>query len=196
MEEKESQKELAKIIQDSLTEFHGAMKLRDEFAIRIGRRTTQIIRFSMTGMSILAFAMIFLLGTFYQHMDQMASDMKDMRTNFQSVATDMKDMKTNFQSVATDMKAMKLSVDSMNQHISVMPVMNTAVSGMSENVLKMTEDMAKMSQNMALMQKSMSTMSLDVANMSYQFTGLNGYVGSMGYNVNRMAAPMKMFPFP
>jgi uncharacterized protein YoxC len=189
MEETENSKELAKIVQDSLSEFHAAMELREELSVKIGKRTTQIIRFTMLGMFVLACAMFYLISTLTSNMNDIVDGMKYMSIY-------MENMNKHFASVKEHTQSMKFSVESMNQHISVMPVMNASVGTMSDGMLSMKVDMEKMSTNMALMEKSMNQMALDMANMSYQFTGLNGYVGSMGYNVNRMAAPIKFFPLP
>jgi prophage DNA circulation protein len=187
--ENEGMKEIAMIVNTSMSEFHTAMKFRDSLTIRIARRTTQIIRFSVITILLLAVAMFYLISTLTDNMNNITERMVLM-------ADYMEKMNRQFASVADNMDAMKQAVDNMSRYVSVLPAMNNAVIGMREDMSKMGLDMKKMNQSMALMEKSMGMMSTDMANMSYQFTGLNQYVGQMGYNVDRMASPMRLFPFP
>ena len=46
------------------------------------------------------------------------------------------------------------------------------------------------------LRQDVSFMNGSVAGMNQQMTNLTGSVGAMGYNVNRMAAPARMMPFP
>jgi len=178
-QEKESLTEVLKVFKDGMTEFNEAMRLREEFAVRIGRRTTQIIRFSLLGMLMLGGVMFTLIFVLLSQMFAIKDSM---------IAMDgyMKKMDINFLSVAENVKDMNLAVIEMNKSMLQMKV---DMSSMSRN-------MRDMNNSIVLMENNINSMSSNMANMSYQITNLNGYVGSMGYNVNRMTAPMKMFPFP
>jgi len=189
MEKDEKLEDVVSVFKESMTEFHHAMQLREEFSVRVGRRTTQIIRFSLVGLSILGVAIFALIFTLLFRMAQITTGMDKMGEY-------MQDMKKNFVKVNENMDTMNSTMSSMNKHVSVMVDMNTAIGDMNGSMRQMSVNMKEMNQNMASMQTSMSQMSYDMGNMSYQFTNLNGSVGSMGYNVNRMAAPMKVFPFP
>lgn len=190
MEEKDERfREVAQIFKESLGDFHKAMEYRDNLTVRIGRRTTQIIRYGMFGLLVLALAMFYLIYILTTNMEQITGRMNQM-------AVYMGNMDKQFTLVANNVQAMNRSVERMNEHIHVMHLMNVAIGNISEQIGQMSIDMHQMNTNMAAMKKSMNRMSADMTNMSYQFTGLNGHVGSMEYNVNRMAAPMKIFPFP
>ena len=60
MENNNNQKEMLEMVERSLDDFRKGMEYREQLSIRIGRRTTQIIRFGMTGMSILGLALFYL----------------------------------------------------------------------------------------------------------------------------------------
>ncbi len=184
-----SPREIAEVVESAMREFHEAMKLREALSLRIGKRTTQIIRFSLIGMVLLMALMFHLILT-------LTSNMSDITDRMISMAIYMDSMSKNFISVAENVKAMRFSVDGMHEHIKVMDTMNLAMVGMKDSMLKMSGDMKHMNENMAAMQKSMGRMSMDMGNMSYQFTSLTAYVGVMEHNVDRMASPMRMMPFP
>ena len=46
-------REVAEIVESAMHQFSEAMYHREQLSIRIGRRTTQIIRFGMFGLSVL-----------------------------------------------------------------------------------------------------------------------------------------------
>jgi len=165
----------------AMADFNSSMKMREDLSLRIGRRTTQIIRFTMIAMTILGLAMFYLIHT-------LTSDMLHITQHMDEMSGYMKDMSLNFRAVATSVEEMKLSVDRMNVFMEAIPTMNTSVAQMSTDINKMTGDMKKMNDNM-------TTMSFDMANMSMQFVRVNGKLGSMGYDVNRMSSPMRFFPF-
>jgi len=187
--------EIAKSIENTVRDFHAAMKLREEMGVRVATRTTQIIRYSMVIISILATAMFFLIYVLMDNMNNITYRMTDMSGY-------MKEMNQKFTVVADNVKDMRQSVDSMSQYISSMPEMTESVSSMRVDIADMSANMAKMSANMnsmnrhiGLMDRNMGTMSMDMMNMSQQFTSVNNKLGLMNYDVNRMSAPMRMFPF-
>ena len=53
MDNNNDTREIAEIVENALTEFRKGMEAREQLSIRIGRRTTQIIRFGMFGLSVL-----------------------------------------------------------------------------------------------------------------------------------------------
>jgi len=53
MENNNSPRQIAEIVENALKEFNEGMAHRESLSIRIGRRTTQIIRFGMTSMMML-----------------------------------------------------------------------------------------------------------------------------------------------
>jgi len=49
MDNNNNQKEILALVERSLDDFRQGMEFREQLSIRIGRRTTQIIRFGMAG---------------------------------------------------------------------------------------------------------------------------------------------------
>ena len=137
MEKKEQLKEvkeLVDIFRDSMIDFRQAMESREALSIKIGSRTTQIIRYSLTGMLVLTLGMFSLIFTLLFRMEQMTQSMKQMGKY-------MENMDQNFSSVAKNM-------DTMNQHVRVMLNMSVAMGEMTESMREMSIGINKMNKNM------------------------------------------------
>lgn len=130
----------AELVEKTMADFLKAMQLRDDLTVRIGRRTSQIIRVGAMTVSLLSFAIMYLTASLNQ-------DMRRMVDRMDEIAITMKSMDTSMNSV---------------------PAMSVSVGNMSRDVTEMTR----------------------------QMHFLNGNVGVMGHDVNRMSAPMRMFPMP
>lgn len=82
-----------------MADFVEAMRLRHELSIRIGRRTTQILRFSAAALIVLGLGIMALNLTLINHMmditsrmDEISGHMASMRGNFDQVAGSVTDM--------------------------------------------------------------------------------------------------------
>lgn len=187
--------EIAEIVENTMREFNSAMKRREELSIRIARRTTQILRFGIVGMTLLTVVVVFLIhtltkdtNTMTQRLDEMAISMRHINKNLDLVNENIRDVKHSVEQV-------KFSLDQVEEHIKVMPVMNNFVGQISDNMIAMNRNINHMNENIASLNDNIDIISLDMAKMSHQFGGLNSQLGVMGYNVDRMASPMKFFPF-
>ncbi len=188
MEEKNNTREIAEIVENTMYEFNSAMKRREESIVRIGMQTTQIIRFSMVGLTLWAGAMFALIII-------LLSDMGNITHRLDEVAGYMKNISENITIVAENVHDVKRSLDHLNTHVKVMPVMNASVAKMSDDIIKINKSINKMNTNIILLNDHLDIMSLDIGRMTHQFGGLNSQLGVMGHNVDRMASPMKLFPF-
>ena len=70
--------EIARSVENTLRDFHDAMKLREDLSVRIGTRTTQIIRFTMFAMALLMTAMFCLIYVLMDNMSNITYRMVDM----------------------------------------------------------------------------------------------------------------------
>ncbi len=61
MDNNDNQKEIIGMVERALDDFRQGMEYREQLSIRIGRRTTQIIRFGMSALSILGLALFYLI---------------------------------------------------------------------------------------------------------------------------------------
>ena len=132
--------ELAASVEKTMADFLESMQLRDALTVRIGRRTSQIIRVGAITVSLLSFAIMYLTASLSKDMVRMVDRMDEISITMQSMNTSMSSVPT--------------------------------------------------------MAKSVGTMSRDVNVMTQQMHYLNSNVGSLGNDVNRMSAPMRMFPMP
>ncbi|WP_353573035.1 hypothetical protein [Candidatus Albibeggiatoa sp. nov. BB20] len=181
--------EIIGLVRDSMHDFYESMRLREELSLRIGKRTTQIIRFSMFSMLSLGVAMFYLIYT-------LTSNMNAITTRMIQMSSDMQDMNTQFSLVVKNMEQMKYSIHDMKGYIQTMPRMAASVNNMGDNFPTLISHLSEITDYTQSMQKNMGAMTMDMANMSQQFTELNHSVGVMGYNVNYLARPMKIMPFP
>jgi len=69
-----------------------SMRLEHEFGIRIGRRTTQVIRFSVTALVILGVALVGLIITLIYHMSNITQRMNEMSGHMGNVVTTVQRM--------------------------------------------------------------------------------------------------------
>ena len=97
-----------------MNDFKAAMDKREDFALRIAKRTTRIIRFSMLGLVVLGIIMFFLIWTLTSnmtdHMAKMSEDIKAMRSDFHSVATNVSLISDDFTAVRGDMSVLSSTV--------------------------------------------------------------------------------------
>ncbi|MCK5814177.1 MAG: hypothetical protein KAH03_07950 [Cocleimonas sp.] len=168
-----------------MADFNAAMQYRDDLSIRIGRRTTQIIRFTLAALVMMASVIFFLIwilmdnmGTMTRHISEMAGDMRSMRQNFQQVSGDMHAMRTDFALVSTDLKSMTQTMRGMQSNITTI---STLLARMDNSTYKMNENITGINGNVQFLSKHVGNMSLGINRISH--------------DVNKMAAPMRMFPY-
>jgi len=76
--ENNNPKDIAELVATSLEDFRKGMDAREQLSIRIGRRTTRIIRFGMAGPSILGIIMNRAVGSMGANMHEFSKSMKSM----------------------------------------------------------------------------------------------------------------------
>lgn len=175
------------IIKRIVHEFDGAMAERTALVVRIGRRTTQIIRIATLGILILALAMFYLIYT-------LSSDMKKITGHMIEMEKYMLAMQQDFDSVALHMNTMQLSVAGMNKHVSVLPIMQESVNGMNESMVYIYDNMEKMSNDMVMMRKNLKVLTENLTVINTRFKYLYGNVNMLGQDVNRISSPFEMLP--
>ena len=118
-----------------MADFAEAMRLRDQLSVRIGSRTTQIIRFSAAALVVMGTAMIVLILTLINHMseitlrmDEMTAHMSSMRGNFEQVAANVNSMDYKigmidgkFGTLTHQMGYMSRDVNTMSSPMRMMP---------------------------------------------------------------------------
>lgn len=186
---------VAEIFEQSLRDFRRAMELRDALTIRIARRTTQIIRFSMI-------SIILLMGSVFYLLYLLNSNVTGVNQDMNHVSHHMENISNNLVLVTDNIVSLKHSVDNVNYFLSVMPSVDESIHNIETQMAKMNVKLASIddrmynlsnhldnvNQSVISIDNNMLGLSADIASLNYQFSGL-------GYNVNRIAAPMKFFPF-
>jgi methyl-accepting chemotaxis protein len=182
------QKELLEIVERSLDDFRKGMEYREQLSIRIGRRTTQIIRFGMTGMAILGLALFYLIFI-------LTKDFSDIRKHMTEMSGYMYSMEHDLSTVAGSITQVHETMLVLNDNIMVMPAMNSSVGNMDTNLGTLSSDLHSMVEQIHYMNGNVSSLAANMQLLNNQFTDMNRSVGHMSGNVNQMAKPMKIFPF-
>jgi methyl-accepting chemotaxis protein len=181
-------RELAEIVENAMREFNEAMHHREQLSVRIGRRTTQIIRFGMFGLSVLGLIMFYLLYI-------LTADFAKITSNMESISGRMTNMNGNFDAVSRDMGRLRQTLVLMNDNITVMPLMNNTIGGIDDNLGALSNDLHAMLEQINHMNGNVAAMTGRMQLLNRQLGDMNLNVGSMSGNMHQMAKPMKMFPF-
>ncbi len=192
----DTQREIVAIVENTMCEFNSAMKRREGLIVRISNQTTQIIRFSMIGLFLLTFAVFALIlillsdmGSITQRLDEVASSMHTINRNIMVVGD-------NIQEMTRSVILVKQSIDHLDEHVKILPLINGNVEKINNNMSHINQNIYSINSNIMRLNKNINIMSIDITRMTHQVGGLKHHLGVMGHNVDRMAAPIKMFPFP
>lgn len=188
MENNNNQKELIGMVERALDDFRQGMEYREKLSIRIGRRTTQIIRFGMTALSILGLALFYLIFI-------LTKDFSNIRTHMTEMSGYMYSMDNNFTTVAGTITQVEKTLLRLNQHITVMPALNDSVGSMDGNIGLLRGDLHSLVGQIEYMNGNVAGMTNGIQVLNNQIGDMNRTVGNMASNMHQMAKPMKMFPF-
>ena len=188
MENNNNQKQMLEMVERSLDDFRKGMEYREQLSIRIGRRTTQIIRFGMTGMAILGLALFYLIFI-------LTKDFSDIRKHMTEMSGYMNSMEQDFSTVAGSLNRIHGTMLVLNDNIMVIPAMNSSVGNMDTSLGVLSNDLHSMVEQIQYMNGNVSSLAGNLQLLNNQFTDMNRSVGHMSGNVNQMAKPMKAFPF-
>lgn len=194
--ENTSTADLAKVLEsivssnhETMLAFNEAMGRREELSIRIGKRTTQILRFGIMSILLISGLMFFLIQSLSKHIDTMAG-------NITQISTTMDNMDRSFTVVTQQLQSVNTTMGGLNDYIATM-------SQDIHSVPQMTVTMSKLQQSIDVMSQSINTMNGDMHALNYSTSGINQQfstlikqMGVMSYDVNQMSRPMKYFPFP
>lgn len=183
-----NQKEIIAMVERSLDDFRQGMDSREKLSIRIGRRTTQIIRFGMIGMSILGLALFYLIFI-------LTKDFSNITTHMTEMSGYMHNMEKNFTTVAGTITQVHETLLVLNDSITVMPALNSSVGNMDNNLGVLSSDLHAMVEQIQYMNVNVTSMAGNMQILNNQFTDMNRTVGAMSGNVHDMAKPMRVFPF-
>lgn len=194
MPEKQSQDPseiLALTVQEfhaAMAEFNGAMQKREEFALRIARRTTQIIRFSLFALLVVATALFFLIHTLTENLSEITNHTRAMSRDFTEVARDIANMYQTMGRMDLSMQQITLNTNVMQQSIQYLP-------GMAQSVLVLSEDLGSIRKDMSGLQHNVGAIRNDIARIDQGLFHLNNQMGGLSHDVDSMASPFQFFPF-
>jgi len=188
MDNNNNQKEIAGMVERALDDFRQGMEYREQLSIRIGRRTTQIIRFGMIALSILGLALFYLIFI-------LTKDFSNITTHMTAMSGNMSNMERSFTTVAGTITQVERTLVRLNEHITVMPALNDSVGSMDSNLGLLRTDLHSMVEQIEYMNGNVLNMTNSMQVLNNQFNDMNRTVGNMAANMHQMAKPMKILPF-
>jgi uncharacterized protein YoxC len=188
MENNNNQKEIVAMVERALDDFRQGMASREQLSIRIGRRTTQIIRFGMSALSILGLALFYLIFI-------LTKDFSNITTHMTEMSGHMYNMDSNFTTVTGAINQVEQTLLRISDHIAVMPALNDSVGTIDSSLGLLRTDMHSMVEQIAHMNGNVSNMANSIQVLNNQVGDMNRAVNSMAANMHQMAKPMKVLPF-
>ena len=188
MDNNNNQKEISGMVERALDDFRQGMEYREQLSIRIGRRTTQIIRFGMAALSILGLALFYLIFI-------LTKDFSNITTHMTEMSGYMSNMEKNFTSVDGTISRLERTLVQLNEHITVMPALNDSVGSMDVNLGLLRTDLHSVVEQIQYMNGNVTSMANSMQVLNNQFSDMNRTVVNMASTMHQMAKPMKVFPF-
>ncbi|MCW8830187.1 MAG: hypothetical protein OQK32_01575 [Gammaproteobacteria bacterium] len=127
-------RDIAVSVEKTMADFLESMRLRDELTVRIGKRTSQIIRVGAITVSLLSLAIMYLTASLSKDMVRMVNRMDEISITMQSMNTSM----TSVPAMATSVGTMSRDVNVMTQQ---MHYLNSNVGSMGYDVNRMSTPM-------------------------------------------------------
>lgn len=181
--------EMCEIVSTVMRDFRESMEMSREMSIRIGSRTTQIIRMGMLSVFILGAVMTYLITT-------LAGDFGRMTENMDAMSGYMKNMNNSFSDVSGRLAHMDLTLTGMNQSVYVLPEINKTMSLLGRSTYQMSSDMHTMVVDVSEMQTDVSSMSGNLDTMDKKVGGMNNAVNDMTGSMRRMNGEMRQMSRP
>jgi methyl-accepting chemotaxis protein len=167
--------DVIEIVSLAMNDFRTGMEHKIELSTRIGRRTTQIIRYGLISVLALAGAMFYLIST--------------LTSDFARITHYMDTMSISADNLATVEKTLV----KISQSVSVMQNMDQTMADLNGNTADMSTDLKVMVQQIAGVRKDVNSMSRNFAVLNYNVDGMNMSVQRMSGSVHKMSRPMDMF---
>ena len=172
------------IVSTVMRDFRESMEMSREMSIKIGKRTTQIIRMGMLSVFILGAVMTYLITT-------MAGDFGRMTTNMVAMSGYMKSMEKNFAQVSGRLAHMDLILTKMGESVYVLPEISKTMNIMGRSTYQMSSDIHVMVGDVGAMQTDVSSMTGSLDTMDKKVGGMNSAVHDMTGSMRRMNGEMR-----
>jgi methyl-accepting chemotaxis protein len=194
MEPQKSADEICEIVAGVMRDFREGMDSSHQLSLRIGRRTTQIIRMGLFSVLALAAAMFYLISI-------LTADFGRITDKMVIMSETMDRMESHFADVTGKLASIERSMNAMTGSVLVLPDINSTLVNINQNTAAMSSDIHVMGGDLGEMQTDVSTISLDLGTMDRNVGGMNAAVqnmtGSVQHMTNRVrtiSRPMEMFP--
>jgi len=182
--ESEDLKRTAQAVEDlriSIEHTHG-------LSLRVGARTTQIIRMGFLSVIIVCMAMFYLVYV-------LGNDFGKITENMVAMSENMKNMDQHFQKVSQRMESMDTTLKNMEKHVAYMPNMSHTMTNLNGNTNHMATDMSLLRNDLTHITEEMKNMSNQVGHMNSGIHSISRSVNQMTGSVETMSRPMDFFPF-
>jgi outer membrane murein-binding lipoprotein Lpp len=167
------------IIQQINHKYRQAMDLRFTINIRVAKRMTIIIRGLIAVFAVLLISFFLLISVLTQHTNEINDTINTINLYFTSMTEDM--------------HAMRLNVASMEQDMSVMPIIMEEVATINGHVNTMGKSIESLAQKMHTINQHMSSMDEDITAMSTTLLKMDNTVHYIDIDVDNLSSPMKSY---
>ena len=186
--EKQEQAEIAAMVENALLQFNDTFNAQHEQNLRIGRRTSQTIRYGVAAVIFLAIGVMFLTWSLKQDMSRMGGYMQSMAKDVSAMShatvqmqTSMSTVEGGINQVVNHTQAISTSFVQTDSSVAILSHIGDAVGLMQNDLRGLNSSVENLNSNIGTINKQMRI--------------LNRNLGAMGHDVNRMSSPVKMFPF-
>jgi len=186
--EKREPVEITAMLENALGQFNDAMKSQEELSLQIGRRNSQIIRYGMSSVILLAIGIVFLTWSLKHDMSRMSGYMEAM-------ARDVSTMNNSTAQMQISMSTIDGGINKVVSHTQAISSLFVDTDNSVAILSHIGDSVGLMQSHLSGLNKSVENMNSNISTINKQMRTLNRNLGAMGHDVNRMSSPVKMFPF-
>jgi uncharacterized protein YoxC len=186
--EKQEPGEIAAMVENTLVQFNDAMKSQEELSLRTDRRNSQIIRYGVSTIILLAIGIAFLTWSLKHDMNKMSGYMEAM-------ARDVSTMSNATTQMQISMNTIDGGINKVVSHTQAISSLFVETDSSVAVLSHIGESVGLMQSHLRGLNKSVENMNSNIRTINKQMRTLNRNLGTMGHDVNRMSSPVKMFPF-
>jgi methyl-accepting chemotaxis protein len=188
MDKKSDSQIIVEIMAEAMRDLKAVVKYELDLSVSIRRRTTQIVRFGITGIVVLIFALFALIFVLRMDLNKMTKRMDEIASYVQQVDK-------NIVVIANSMNDVKQSLSHLDTHTKSLLKISDSIDKMSEDVIAINNNIIYINDNIFLLNDNINIISGNILQINYEINKLNGQFNLLGYDVNRISSPMQFFPF-
>lgn len=181
-------------VEATLKDFREGTKYTNDLSVRIGKRTTSLLRVIAFCFLLIGILLAYLITTLRVEIGDFLGEMKLMNSNVEKMTTAVLQMDQTTQSMSSYLTVIPTVMPAMSQDLTMM---SKEVGTMNQHIKSMTQQMQYlplMSKNMEAMGQDTFVMSSEIVKMKQEMQGINYILDKMSKDMGKISKPMRMFP--